>query len=213
MHTSQDQEPSGFLNLSPKLLDKLVFVPLFKLALLTLVFARPGRGVSQATHLLASDLFWSMQASQDQEPSGFLNLSPKPDVSVVAAGAKLSILRFGLTFILPGLAVLQQGQVDTVSALCTMQHGHSHEAFTGFKTFNCDVLEEFRDSFLVVENCLLKVFIVGSVDFDSLTIDDCELKLSLSKGLLNCRLLETMVLLLIKFFSSGCESKSYKREV
>lgn len=42
----------------------------------------PGLGFVQATHFVSSALFCNIHASHSHEPSGNLNLSPKPIVSV-----------------------------------------------------------------------------------------------------------------------------------
>ena len=147
MQVSHVQEPSGFLNLSPKPLKlELVKLLLLLLLLVVVVFAvAPGFGVSQAAHLLASALFWIMQTSHDHEPSGFLNLSPNPEVIVAVTGVLVTV-RLGLMFTEPGLAVWQHGQVITESTLCTMQQGHSHELLTDLKV----LIGEANDESLLV---------------------------------------------------------------
>jgi hypothetical protein len=105
-------------------------------------------------------------------PSGFLNLSPKLDVTAVVGMIVLSFVRLGLTLIVPGLAVLQHGQVVTVSTLCTMQHGHSHELFEGLNAFNEG--EDFLSSDGVITDVAFVVaitFEVSDLDFSLVKIE------------------------------------------
>lgn len=42
----------------------------------------PGLGLVQATHFISSALFCTIHVSHSHDPSGFLNLSPNPVISV-----------------------------------------------------------------------------------------------------------------------------------
>lgn len=114
MQLSHAHEPSGFLNISPKPEPLLILVVVVEAAVADVADLAPGLGVSQATHLLLSDLLDTMQVSQVHEPSGFLNISPKPD----AAGAA------GLA---PGFGVSQAGHLVASDLFCSIQPSHVHE--------------------------------------------------------------------------------------
>ena len=119
---SHVHEPSGFLNKSPKPVDAFTDAD---------AATEPGLTVSHATHLVISGLFWTMQLSHVHVPAGFLNISPNPEFVLVAVDG---VSRFGVTFKLPGLAVLQHGQVTTDSAFRTIQQGHSQVGLDTFAT-------------------------------------------------------------------------------
>lgn len=84
MHTSQSQDPSGFLNLSPNPNSPVAEEAVVVVVVVEEVAERveragrvrldftpvPGLAVSQATHLTTSGLFLTKQVSQSQLPAG-----------------------------------------------------------------------------------------------------------------------------------------------
>lgn len=94
----------------------------------------PGLGVVQATHFVSSALFCTIHVSHSHEPSGLLNLSPKPIVPVgIGSGAGETVLTAEKAegrvsddlSPVPGLAVSQATHFTASGLFCTIHVSQS----------------------------------------------------------------------------------------
>lgn len=98
----------------------------FDLTIFGSFLSAPGFKPPQATHSVSSALFCTMHESHDHAPSGFLNLSPQPEVVVdfaVVVGAAFEAL--------PGFGFEQHTHVLAVSLFLTIHEEHSQELVDG----------------------------------------------------------------------------------
>lgn len=117
IHELHSQEPSTFLNASPKLDNGALLGADGRLEV-------PGLAPEQATHFDASALLVTIHVSHSHEPSVFLNLSPNPNTGALVddkGGPDV------VTAEVPGLTV-QHATHFFSSALLTIIHvSHSHD--------------------------------------------------------------------------------------